>query len=386
MNNEHQRLYALTEHTLGLLQQQGGAISFQQWMHAALYTPKLGYYESERIFGKQGDFTTATAMGNWLALGFAQSIQQGWLALGKPKNWTLIEQGGGSGELLVAVLKALEHYDIQPSQSFAVEISAQLRDRQAETCHDAGVDVQSVASLTDIPHSQNAIMLSNELPDAFPVRCFQYQAGHAIERGVDWDGEKFIWSDLSPTKLDIASTIQSSWAEGYISEFNPHLQSWQQDIAQLFEHGIVLTVDYGYTQQEYYRATRIQGTLMGHYQHQVVDDVLQLSPGVCDITAHVDFTALKQAGEQAGLESIAYITQGAWLAQCEQVQQHIQSLAANPSVENMAQITHAKRLMLPTGMGESFKLLIQSKGVDKESSQSLVSPSFDRLHTLHSNS
>ena len=382
MNNEHQRLYALTEHILTLMQTQGGAISFHDWMQAALYQPKLGYYESERIFGKDGDFTTATAMGDWLALGFAEVIHKSWHALGQPKDWILIEQGGGSGDLLASVLTALLSYDMQPTHIYAVEISTQLQDRQRETFSHAGFEIQSMASLSDIPPTQHGIMFSNELPDAFPVRAFTYQSGKTIERGVDWDGNKFIWADLAPITLDIDSSIQNTWGEAYISEFNPHLSSWQQDISNVFEQGVVLTVDYGYTQKEYYRPTRIGGTLMGHYQHQVVDDVLKLSPGVCDITAHVDFTALKKAGASVGLDSIAYITQGAWLAESKTVQNNIQKLAQRPSAENMAQITHAKRLMLPTGMGESFKLLIQGKGLDESSRQHLVSPNFDRLHTL----
>ncbi len=382
MNNEHQRLYALTEHILGLMQTKGGAISFHDWMQAALYEPKLGYYESEKIFGKQGDFTTAAAMGNWLALGFAESISKGWEALGQPQAWTLIEQGGGNGDLLVGVLQALAEHDVMPSQIFAVETSEQLRQRQTENFKAHGFEVSVVSTLQDIKPTDTAIMFSNELPDAFPVQAFTYQDEKTLERGVDWDGAKFVWTELEPLETHIQETIQAQWADNYCSEINPHLAVWQQDISRLFERGVVLTVDYGYTQQEYYRSQRMEGTLMGHYQHQVVDDVLKLSPGVCDITSHVDFTALKSSGEAVGLQTIAYTTQGAWLAQAEAVQQQLQKLAANPSVDNIAEITHAKRLMLPTGMGESFKLLIQAKGLDDKQAQTLVTPVFDRLNTL----
>ena len=382
MNNEHQRLYALTEHILGLMQANGGAISFHDWMQAALYEPKLGYYESEKIFGKQGDFTTAAAMGSWLSLAFADSIYQSWKALNEPKDWTLIEQGGGNGDLICDVLDALKSHGIQPTQVFAVETSAQLRQRQANNCKNRGFDVHVVDTLSDIPKVEVAMMYSNELPDAFPIQSFTYQNKQMIERGVDWDGQKFTWVDLEGLELPISAQVQTPWPEGYIGEYNPHLTSWQQDISNIFGRGVLLTIDYGYTKTEYYRPQRIEGTLMGHYQHQVVEDVLKLSPGVCDITAHVDFSALKKAGKSAGLTSVAYTTQGAWLAQSKSVHQHIQKLAANPSVDNIAQITNAKRLMLPTGMGESFKLLIQSKGLNEESSQTLVTPAFDRLHTL----
>ncbi|MDQ6988887.1 MAG: SAM-dependent methyltransferase, partial [Mariprofundaceae bacterium] len=109
-------------------------------------------------------------------------------------------------------------------------------------------------------------------------------------------------------------------------------------------------------------------------------DVLQLSPGLCDITAHIDFSALKQAGESVGLQSYSYISQGAWLAHSPSIQQHLQHLAAHPTLESVAQISHAKRLMLPTGLGESFKLLIQGKGI--EDTQCLTIASFNRCDTL----
>ena len=381
MNNEHQRLYALTEHILTRLQENGGAISFQDWMHAALYEPKLGYYESEQVFGQEGDFTTAAAMGPWLALGFAETIQKSWLALGKPENWTLIEQGGGSGDLLCNTLDALKDLGLSPSQIIAVEISGQLRKRQKENFEKHGFGVLQSATLTDITPVDTAIMFSNELPDAFAVRSFIWKNGQKIERGVDWDGEKFIWTELNLMRdSNISNEIQNQWPEGYIGEINPHLPEWQQQISNIMKKGVVLTVDYGYTQQEYYRPQRIEGTLMGHFKHQVVNDVLQLSPGLCDITAHVDFSALKQAGESVALEAMAYTTQGAWLAQSSLVQQHIQKLAENPDVNSIALVTQAKRLMLPNGMGESFKLLIQGKGI--ENVPNLRIPAFDRLETL----
>ena len=382
MNNEHQRLYTLTEHILSLMQADGGAISFHDWMQAALYQPKLGYYESEEVFGKSGDFTTAAAMGSWLSMGFAESINKAWQAMGEPNHWTLLEQGGGNGDLLCNTLVQLATLGLTPPHIIAVETSEQLRQRQADSFAKHGFTVQQATHLQDIKPVENLIMFSNELPDAFPVHAFSYKQQQTIERGVDWNGEKFIWADLQAVDTQVAANIQQQWAEDYTSEFNPNLQPWQQDISNIATRAIVLTVDYGYTQQEYYRAQRMEGTLMGHYKHQVVEDVLKLSPGVCDITAHVDFTALKQAGEAAGLTAIAYTTQGAWLAQTQAVQQHMQTLAADPSVDNIAQITQAKHLMLPTGMGESFKLLIQSKGINEKGSQTLVSPAFDRLHTL----
>ncbi|MDQ7005256.1 MAG: SAM-dependent methyltransferase [Ghiorsea sp.] len=382
MNNEHQRLYALTEHILHMMQTNGGAISFHDWMQAALYQPKLGYYESKKIFGAKGDFTTASAMGDWLAMGFADTIIKAWHTLGQPQQWTLLEQGGGNGNLLCQILKQLEILGVTPPHLISIEISEQLRQRQQNSYEKHGLSVQTYPDLPSVPPIENLVMLSNELPDAFPVQAFIHQQGKNMERGVDWIDHQFVWLALEAVNIPVAAHIQEQWPDGYCSEFNPHLQSWQQAIADICQRAVILTVDYGYTQQEYYRQQRMEGTLMGHYQHQVVEDVLKLSPGVCDMTAHVDFSALQQAGESVGLQSIAYTTQGAWLAQTQLIQTQMQTLAANPNMENFAQITNAKRLMLPNGMGESFKLLIQVKGLNQDNSQNLVSPRFDRLHTL----
>lgn len=383
MNNTQQRLFALTEHLLLQMANHGGAISFQDWMQAALYQPGLGYYQREEVFGAQGDFTTSTAMGKWLALGFVESIKKSWEALGKPQDWTLIEQGGGTGILLSDVLTKLEDIGLNPSQVFAVETSNSLRERQKNLYMAQHLDVHQVATLAEIRPVEVAIYFSNELPDAFAVRTFIWQQQSMIERGVDWDGQTFVWQNLdtiSASEHQIPEAILQSWPEGYISEFNPHLASWQQSLAQLFNRGVVLTVDYGYSQKEYYRHQRIGGTLMGHHQHQAVDDVLKLSPGVCDITAHIDFSALKTVGERVGLKAYAYTTQGAWLAQTDLVQQRIQVLAEHPDHDSITEITFAKRLMLPNGMGESFKVFMQGKGLSHASSLQL--PAFDRLTTL----
>ena len=160
MNNEHQRLYTLTEHILSLMQENGGAISFHDWMQAALYQPKLGYYESESIFGKAGDFTTAAAMGSWLSMGFAEGINKAWQAMGSPSDWTLLEQGGGNGVLLCNTLAQLASLGLTPPQIIAVETSEQLRQRQADNFSKHHLSVQQTAHLQDIKPVKNLIMLA----------------------------------------------------------------------------------------------------------------------------------------------------------------------------------------------------------------------------------
>jgi len=346
------------------IQSSDGFLPFETFMQMALFEPKLGYYESRHVFGEAGDFITGIDLGPWLGLGFADLMLWGWQQLGQPKHWILLEQGGGSGHLLTEVLKHLQQQDISMPQVIAVERSAWMRERQAEHYQAEGFDVTLHASLDDIHTNLPVLMMCNELPDAFPVRPFVYRNGQYFERGVGYQNEAFVWLEASeaisePLAIDV--DIQSTWQNGYISEFNPALKDWQKNVSRLMQHGFLFCVDYGYSQQEYYRNNRVEGTLMGHAAHQVVEDVLSADVGSCDITAHIDFTHLARLGEQVGLTSLSFITQGAWLAQSPSVQALVTELAQAGTVKSVQAMAQAKRMLLPMGMGESFKLLVQSK-------------------------
>jgi SAM-dependent MidA family methyltransferase len=250
----------------------------------------------------------------------------------------------------------------------AVERSEHMRCRQKVCYQDAGFDVQHYAELADVKTDKPVLMMCNELPDAFPVKVFEWRKGEFYERGVEACKDGFAWktADIpmqAPPNIDKA--ITQTWEDGYISEYNPALAAWQYDISQIMSQGFVFCVDYGYTQREYYRANRVEGTLMGHKKHQVVEDVLQ-DIGLCDMTAHVDFSALARCGRELGLQACAFMTQGGWLAQSPSVQQAVVALAQESSVESMQALAHAKRMMLPFGMGESFKLLVQGKRLDSK--------------------
>ena len=363
------------------IQAANGFLSFEDFMRLALYEPELGYYESGHVFGESGDFVTGADLGDWLAMGFADLMRWGWEALNKPSEWVLLEQGGGSGRLLTQVIKHMAILDISMPQVIAVERSAHMRQRQQDCYQQAGIDVEQHAELSDIDADKPILMMCNELPDAFPVQVFEWKGGKFYERGVSLSEQGLVWASSDKPMQhtpDIDVSITQTWPEGYISEYNPALSSWQYHISQLMGQGFVFCVDYGYSQREYYRANRIEGTLMGHKEHQVVEDVLQ-ALGACDITAHIDFTNLAMIGQGVGLEPQSFITQGAWLGQSPSVQQAVMALAQEASVESMQALAHAKRMMLPVGMGESFKLLVQSKAVQ-------ASPTYlqglDRLRDL----
>ena len=367
------------------IEENKGFLPFDRFMATALYETGLGYYESAEVFGGEGDFITAADLGPWLALGIADLLAWGWENLGKPAEWTLLEQGSGSGRLLGDVLQLLQQRAMPfPAVVIAIERSARMRERQRLHFESLGLSVHQYASLDELHGLDPCLMFSNELPDAFPVKCFTWKEGCFFERGVGAGAESaaFVWQDAAEPLTSpptITAALTAAWPEGYASEWNPNLASWQQAVAGSIGRGYVFTVDYGYSQAEYYRPGRLTGTLLGHIGHRTSEEVLN-NPGSMDITAHVDFTALVEAGLPVGLEPVSWLSQGAWLAQSPGVQQQLQQLAASGKANDIATIAHAKRLLLPFGMGETFKLLIQSRG------SQTIRPSylsqFDRLSAL----
>ncbi len=346
------------------IRESDGFLSFEDFMRTALYEPKLGYYESEYVFGEAGDFVTGTDLGPWLAMGFADLMLWGWQQLGKPEHWVLLEQGGGTGRLLTQVLRFLQHQDIVPPTVIAVERSTWMRERQQAHYAEKGFDVQQYTELADVKTDLPVLMMCNELPDAFPVRSFIWRNHHFYERGVQLSDGVLVWATSHKPMTDkpmIDPMLIEAWPNDYISEYNPALPAWQKAVSDVIDKGFVFCVDYGYSQQEYYRPNRMEGTLMGHQNHQVIEDVL-VDPGQCDLTAHVDFTDLANVGVKQGLLPCSFITQGGWLAQSPMVQQVIGDLAQEGSLQSIQALTHAKRMLLPFGMGETFKLLVQGKG------------------------
>jgi len=361
----------------------GGYLPFNAFMQAALYEPGLGYYETKTVFGEKGDFVTASELGPWSTLAIADLVLNGWQQMGEPQNWVLIEQGSGSGQQLAALLDILVQLPMQqPATIISVEHCAQLRARQSSLFREKNLDVKLVDSLEAVEAMRHVIYYSNELPDAFPVCCFHYRQGMFYERGIGLNGSGLCWKDSDKPMQEapaIAAELIAAWPDDYISEYNPALAHWQAELARIIECGFVFTVDYGYSQQEYYRQARIEGTLLAHVEQTASEDVLS-DPGSRDITAHVDFTALVRAGELAGLKPVLWMSQGGWLAQSPSVQALIQSLAAQNDAVSMHLLAHAKRMLMPFGMGEVFKLLIQSKGGDAVKPDYLTR--FDHLDTL----
>jgi len=279
------------------------------------------------------------------------------------------------------VIHALERTaDRLPTSIVAIEASELMRERQHALYQHEGIDVRQLADIHELEGQENCIMFCNELPDAFPVRCFIWHDQAMLERGVVWAGDGFAWGVqplADPPAIDPA--LIQAWEDGYASEWNPGLSTWQSGIAGCMHRGYILSVDYGYAGSEYYRPQRREGTLLAHVRHQATDDVLS-EPGSRDITAYVDFTAMGRAGMQAGMDVCCWMSQGAWLAQSPSVQKHIRQLAATPDAKSLQEMASGRRMIMPQGMGELFKLCVQSQNIPAEGPSYLVQ--FNRAEAL----
>src|SRR4030095_11662709 len=213
----------------------------------------------------------------------------------------VLELGGGSGRLAAGLLNALATRDAVPSRYVILEPSPDLRERQRTTiAQEASAHLARVEWIDALPASIDGVVLANEVLDAIPVHIVARRAGAWFERGVGWNVERsaFEWSERS-ADARLESLAVQSWPEqgDYVSEINSMAEALIEDIARRFVRGAALIIDYGFPAAEYYHPQRDQGTLMCHYRHRAHTDPFSW-PGLTDITAHVDFTAIAQAAER----------------------------------------------------------------------------------------
>ncbi len=346
----------------------GGAISFARFMELALYAPGLGYYSAgARKFGAEGDFITAPELSPLFARCLARQCAQ---VLGELRQGDVLEAGAGSGALAVDLLAALAELDCLPARYFILELSADLRERQQSLLRERAPQWWSrVVWLDRLPAAPfRGVVLANELLDALPVHLFTISETGAEELFVGEHGGSLHWraAPLSDARLKARiDAIQQalgeeSLAAGYTSEINLAAEDWLRSMADVVEAGAILLIDYGFPRREYYHPQRASGTLMCHYRHRAHGDPL-LMLGLQDITAHLDFTALAEAALEADLTVAGYTTQGAFLLATGITEQ----LAAADADEQLRRAQEVKKLTLPHEMGELFKVMALTRGIDQ---------------------
>ncbi len=343
----------------------GGAIPFARFMELALYAPGLGYYVAGATkFGAGGDFVTAPEIsplfGRTLATPCARILEE----MG---SGDLLEFGAGTGRLAAQLLGRLEELGRLPRRYFILEVSPDLQQRQRETLEKEAPHLLSwVEWLQRLPGRFQGVMLANEVLDAMPVHLFRKGSDGLEEQWVAFSGPALEarWRPASPPLALAVERIEEAVGTlppGYLSEVNLNLEPWLAAVGGSLDRGALLLIDYGHPRSVYYHPQRRMGTLRCHFRHRAHDDPLLL-PGLQDITAHVDFTAVAEGAEAAGLERLAYATQARFLLECG-----LDRLLARSDPENVAAhlalVQGAKQLLSPTGMGESFKVMVLGRGV-----------------------
>jgi len=340
-----------------------GWLSFADYMSLALYQPGLGYYSGgSRKFGPGGDFITAPELTPLFGQALAQELGPAMAASGPQ----LLEVGAGTGLLAADLLAELARLDTLPESYAILELSGELRERQFDTLAQKVPELAGrVRWLDTLPDRFDGVVLANEVLDVMPLHLVACRTDGIHERGVALDGGQLRWADrpASGRLLEAAEALQLPCpAEGeYVTEINLAAAAWVGEWGRRLGKGLLLLIDYGYPQAEYYLPSRSNGTLLCYYRHRAHGDPL-LWPGLNDITAFVDFTAMAEAAFLAGLEIYGYTNQANFLFNCG-ILDALERRGARESADYIRAARAVQRLTAPHEMGELFKVLALGKGV-----------------------
>ena len=363
-----ERLHALVEQEI---RGAGGALPFWRYMELCLYSPGLGYYSAgARKFGADGDFVTASELGDLFAQCIVQAVAPVLRELGEHAEF--FELGGGSGAFAEQMLGQLDGHGLRPARYALLEPSADLRERQRERLAAALRPelFARVAWLDGPPDTEwRGVLFANEVLDALPTPRFVIRDSEVYEECVALDADHGFRAVERPADAllraavrHIEHDLEARLADGYRSEALPQLPYWIQAVGGLLRDGAMLFVDYGYPRREFYLPERRTGTLMCPYRHRAHSDPYALV-GLQDITASVDFTALAEAGVNAGFDLAGYCTQGQFLL-ANGLSSALEAAQELPEIERYALAQQAKRLTLPGEMGERFQIMGFQRGVD----------------------
>lgn len=370
---------ALSRRLADEIEARGGWMSFARYMELALHCPGLGYYGGgSRKFGAStegGDFVTAPEITPLFGQALARQVGPIMAAAAAPM---VLEVGAGSGRLAADLLTALRASGATPAQYLILELSGELRARQRDTLTEAVPELlDRVVWLDHLPERFSGCVLGNELLDAMPVHAVAWRDDGLKERGVTLDKGQFAWSERPAADFLVDAAAEIPAQAPYASELGLVAAGWAAAWGERLAKGALLLIDYGLPRHEYYHPSRNGGTLRCHYRHRSHDDPFWW-PGLSDITAHVDFTAIAEAGHGAGLDVLGYTSQANFLINCGLgdlvAARHEASEASGLRASSATQM-----LISPNEMGELFKVIALGRGV---ATPLIGFARGDRLHTL----
>ncbi len=344
-----------------------GPLRFDRYMDLALYAPGLGYYSAGAAkIGPAGDFTTAPELGTVFARCLAEAIAPSLVS----SDADVVELGAGTGALAAGLLGTLAALGRLPARYRIVEVSADLRERQRARL--AALDAALVARVAwlDAPPAEpwRGALVANEVVDALPCRLFELREQGLVELGVGLDAAgRLAWADLAPDAR-LTAEVADALADGrdrprpYRSEIRPQVPAWLAAVAGSLETGLAVFVDYGFPRDEYYLPSRSMGTLRCHFRHRAHDDPLIL-PGLQDLTASVDFSQLAGAGRGLGFDVACFASQSAFLFACGLPGIFAEAATLDPLAQARLG-AEVRTLTLPGEMGERFRVLALSRGLD----------------------
>jgi len=353
------------------IQAQNGQISFAKYMEMALYTPGLGYYAADKNkFGSKGDFTTAPEISPLFGATIVQTLLP---VIEHLQNLNLpvqiLEFGAGTGALAESILTELQSQDIEVASYSILDLSADLIERQQSRLTQP---FPMVNWINQLPKNFTGIILANEVLDAMPIELITYQDQQWVFKDVALAKESTedasedtigfrhcLGKEVSQTMLP-ACLRQQSFENGYTTEINVNAKAWINSISEILDMGILLTIDYGFPEHEYYHAQRNQGTVMGHYAHHAIQDPF-FYPGLCDLTAHVDWTNIANTGINAGLSLLGFTSQASYLLDAGIGSLLMEKVDPSNSAEFMPHSNAIQKLLSEAEMGELFKVMCFGK-------------------------
>jgi SAM-dependent MidA family methyltransferase len=357
--------HRLQQHIVTAIRQAGGWIPFSRFMELVLYAPGLGYYSGgARKFGAAGDFVTAPEM----TPAFAQTLATQAVQIMAASAPRILEAGAGSGRLAADLLLELESRKALPERYSILELSGDLRQRQRDTIKTSAPHLlDRVEWLDHLPQQFDGLVLANELLDALPAHVVRWRDDGIFERGVSVEAGEFCWLEQAATGAVLAQAqklaTDSVPGGGYLSEIGLAAAAWTASWADILGCGALLLIDYGFPRREFYHPQRNEGTLMCHYRHHAHPDPFYL-PGLQDVTVHVDFTLIAEAGTEAGLDFLGYTTQAAFLFNCG-LTEVLARTPAEDARRYLPVVSAAQKLISPAEMGELFKVIAFGRGIEE---------------------